>query len=364
MPGADPPRRPPIPGLPGRALSRLYALAITRINRRFDRGKGVVRFDRPVISIGNLSVGGTGKTPMVRHIVRLLLDAGHQPCIAMRGYKGGDGSDEAAAYAREFPNIQIVAQADRTDGLMHLFAHEFEQNESQEESSAPFDAAIDCIVLDDGFQHRQIARDLDIVLIDATRSPFDDRLLPAGWLREPVASLSRASLVVLTHAEIADPPAIAELDRAIAAIRGGQGIDAATRHAWSSLSILDPSGDSTQPTTWLRRRRIFAACAIGNPAPFLTAATSASGTPLAGTLILRDHDPFAPATVLRLIREAQQSQADTILITDKDWSKLRTVAPNQWPCPIARPQLTLTFDRGQSVLDTALLKTVGDGAPD
>ncbi len=354
MPDHNGPRRPPLPGPLGRAAAFLYGLAIARINRRFDRGKGVVRFDRPVISVGNLSVGGTGKTPMVRHIVRALLDAGHRPCIAMRGYKGGQGgggSDEAAAFAREFPGIHIIAQANRTDGLLQLFSHEHE-------SEAP---PSDCIILDDGFQHRQIARDLDIVLIDATRPPFDDRLLPAGWLREPVLSLNRAALIVITHAESGAD--IAELDRDIASTHGGRGADAITRHAWTGLSVRENGLDSDRPLSWLRSRRIFAACAIGNPAPFLDAAAKAAGNPLAGTLILGDHDPFSPGTILRLIDESRAASADTILITDKDWSKLRAVAPSQWPCPIARPKLELTFDRGENSLHEALLITIAQGAP-
>jgi len=109
----------PLPGPLGRILSPLYRASIARINRRFDRGKGVVRFDRAVISVGNISVGGTGKTPMVAWIVRGLIGAGHRPCIAMRGYKGGAGeSDEEGEYRREFPDVPVVARANRTLGLI------------------------------------------------------------------------------------------------------------------------------------------------------------------------------------------------------------------------------------------------------
>src|ERR1043165_360740 len=162
-------RRGPVPGAVGRLLARGYAWEIGRRNRRYDAGRGVVRFDRPVISVGNLSVGGTGKTPMVAHIVGLLLEAGRRPCIAMRGYAGRGGmSDEAEEYRGRFPGIPIVARANRTLGLIELFSREHETGGQQ----------TDCIVLDDGFQHRRIARDLDVVMVDASRDPFDDALLP------------------------------------------------------------------------------------------------------------------------------------------------------------------------------------------
>jgi hypothetical protein len=170
-------------------LSALYRAGLEHKSGAFDAGHGVITIDRPVISVGNLSVGGTGKTPMTSWIVRTLIDAGHTPAIAMRGYRSKNGvSDEADAYARALPGTPVVAQPDRLEGLFRLFA----DDEGR---------AVDVVVLDDGFQHRRIARQLDLVLIDATRDPFRDRLLPAGWLREGPAALVRASGVVLTHAD-------------------------------------------------------------------------------------------------------------------------------------------------------------------
>src|ERR1051326_7138417 len=160
--------RPPVPGILGRAMSLVYSAAIARINRRYDRGRGVIRFDRPVISVGNLSVGGTGKTPMVAHILRTLLASHASPCVAMRGYRSRRGeSDEAQEDRRAFPPAPIVPPPARTPGLIPLFS---QQHELDEPASTH-------IILDDGFQHRRIARDVDIVLIDATADPFTDRLL-------------------------------------------------------------------------------------------------------------------------------------------------------------------------------------------
>jgi tetraacyldisaccharide 4'-kinase len=348
-------RRGPVPGLLGLALSPLYRAAVARNNRRFDAGRGVVRFDRPVISVGNLSVGGTGKTPMVAAILRALLQAGRRPCVAMRGYRsrGANGeSDEAEEYRRAFPNVPVVARANRTLGLIQLFGDEYRSQEPH----------TDCIVLDDGFQHRQIARDLDVVLIDATRDPFDDRLLPAGWLREPLASLRRAGAVVITHAESVQAADLTALDQRIAGLRG-RGADAVSRHAWRGLNVADAGAEREEPVQWLSGKRVFVVCAIGNPGPFLTLAHKAAGS-LAGSLVLRDHDPYSAATVGRLIAAASAARAQAIVTTEKDWSKLAQVPATQWPCPIARPRLALTFDRGGDDLIRVVQATVARGAPE
>ncbi len=245
-------RRGPVPAWLGRIGEPLYRRAINYRNRRFDAGAGVHRLNVPVISVGNLSVGGTGKTPMVMHVLRVLLEGGHKPCVAMRGYSkrgqskrgqskhqhsrsardapaessliieqvagsmaawtgrergqswtdtgaGGEWggvsnlgfSDEADEYRRAFPDLPLIARPDRIVGLRELL-------------EKPFKPVVDCVVLDDGFQHRQIARDLDIVLVDASHPPMRDHLLPRGYLREPPESLRRASCVVITHAEMCD----------------------------------------------------------------------------------------------------------------------------------------------------------------
>lgn len=354
--GAPPHRRAgPLPAAVGLPLALLYRQGIGRVNRRFDRGQGVVRFDRPVISVGNLSVGGTGKTPLVEALVKFLIDAGHTPCIAMRGYsKGGADSDEAAAYRRALPDVPVIAQANRTLGLIRQFGKEHDEAESGGRQS-------DCIVLDDGFQHRQIGRELDIVLIDAGRDPFKDRLLPAGWLREPVESLKRAGAIVITHAESVSSADLTTLESRIAAVRG-RGADAICRHAWSELIVNETGRDASMPVSWLSGKRVVAACAIGNPGPFIAAARKAAGGNLSAEVVLRDHDQYAAGTVQRLKGVARSVNAQAIVITEKDWSKLRGV--KDWPCPVARTVLKLSFDRGWEALSARVRDTVAAGVPD
>jgi tetraacyldisaccharide 4'-kinase len=315
--------------LVGAVFEPLYARAITRRNRAFDLGRGVVRLDRPVISVGNLSVGGTGKTPMVRLLVRELIAVGRRPCVAMRGYGSTPKleADEAAAHRAAMPGVPIVAQPDRAAGLRALFATEA-------------GAGVDCVVLDDGFQHRRLARDLDVVLIDATRDVFTGRLLPRGWLREPVSSLARAGAVVLTHAESAGEEALAR-QAALAARWAPGAVIAAARHEWAGLRVLDESEERVRDAAWLLGRRTMAVCAIGNPRAFVESAERACGGELAGSVVLRDHDPYAQGTIARVIDAARRADADAILTTDKDWAKLARVPASRWPCPVARPNLEI-----------------------
>lgn len=327
-------------------LARVYAAEISRRNARFDEGSGVSRLDRPVISVGNLSVGGTGKTPLVTWLVELLLEADHRPCVAMRGYRSKGGiADEAAIYRRRFLDLPIVAQPDRRQGLEELFA-------------APEGRGVDCVLLDDGFQHRKIARDLDIVLIDATRSAFSDALLPAGWLREPVESLARAHAVVLTHAERVGEDLLERMRDQVCEMAPNAAM-CVTRHVWSGLEAQRHAGEEALELSWLADQRVLGVCAIGNPDAFFAEARRHLGDALIGEIRLRDHDPYASRTVRRLIRRAEQVKADVILTTEKDWVKLARVPEELWPCSLARPRLEIAFDSGEQELRALAMAGVG-----
>lgn len=329
------------------AFAPVYAGVVHLRNNAFDQGRRVVTLDRPVISVGNLSVGGTGKTPMVARLVRALRDAGHDPAIAMRGYKAEQGlSDEAETYKGLFEDLPIVAQPNRTDGLIDMFATERGER-------------VDTVVLDDGFQHRRLARQLDIVLIDATRSPFTDRVLPLGWLREPVSSLARAHAIVLTHAERATPQELATL-RDHAAEASPNALVCTASHQWTGLLVSEAGGQRSEPVSWLRGRRVASACAIGNPAAFLAQLAQHTGTDTFPSAVLRDHDPMGPASVEKIRAIARDAQA--LVVTEKDWVKLRTRDLSGITCPIARPVLELALDT--EALTDLVLTTARRGVPD
>lgn len=344
----------PVPAPIGSLGVPLYRFEITRRNRLYDRGRGVSSVDRPVISVGNLSVGGTGKTPTVRALLDVLLDAGHHPCVAMRGYKSTPQceSDEAAAHRRAFPAVPVVAQPDRIAGLKALFETEVGR-------------AVDSIVLDDGFQHRRLARDLDVVLIDATRSPFADRLLPAGWLREPTSSLARADAVIVTHADRVPGTTLDTLTDRIASVSPSSLI-ATSRHSWTGFQVVEEGIERAEPVSWLAGQRVVGVCAIGNPAPFFESVEFACSPPVDGAprgavlarIARRDHDPFDSSTVERIAGEARAHGADALVITEKDWSKLAAVPETAWPCPIVRPRLRIEFLQSGDALRRLVLETV------
>lgn len=353
--------RPPVAGAVGRAMAWVYGKVIAHRNTGFDRGKGVVTFDRPVISVGNLSVGGTGKTPLTMWLVQLLRREGYWPCVAMRGYgapKGqGLSSDEAREYASAFPDLPIVAQPDRTQGLLELFSDEFDHEQLREGSYEPVSErrATDVIVLDDGFQHRQIARQLDIVLIDATRDPFQDRLLPAGFLRESPASLARAHAVVLTHAEATPAHELTKLAARVQAL-SKRLVVASCRHHWTGLkrSVADGQADEHLPTAWLKDKKALALCAIGNPSAFVRSVQDNAGS-MAEAIVLRDHDPYEPATIRRIIDTARERGVQAIVCTQKDWSKLAGMLAATWPCPVVRPTLEVQMVAGEDALRPLIL---------
>ncbi len=338
--------RGPLPAWLGAIPAAIHGAVVRSRNRRFDRGQGVVTLDRPVISVGNLSVGGTGKTPLTLQILRWLVDAGLGPAVAMRGYgdPGGRESDEAKLYLRAFPDLPLVAQPDRLGGLLQLFA-------------TPEGDAARCVVLDDGFQHRRIGRQSDIVVIDATRPPHRDRLLPAGWLREPIESVSRATAVVITHVSRVGAADVADIKREVAAV-GGPSVVADCDHLWADVAVFAEGGETVHGTSWLAGKRVVAVCAIGNPTPFLDNLRGA-GARIHAELVLPDHDPFAPQTLSRLLAEAGTAGVHAVVCTEKDWSKLSRVRRELWPCPVARPRLGLRFLHGETELKAHVIAAAG-----
>ncbi|MEM8875973.1 MAG: tetraacyldisaccharide 4'-kinase [Planctomycetota bacterium] len=172
-----------------------YGLAMGVRNGLFDKGiRKQHRLGRPVISVGNLTTGGTGKTPVVAWLAGRLHAAGHVPGVLTRGYgaRPGEIADEVAELRELLSDAELVeANPDRVAGAATLLERRPD---------------VTVLLLDDGFQHRRVARDFDLVLLDAT-NPFGfGHVLPRGHLREPVTGLRRASAVLITKCDLADPP--------------------------------------------------------------------------------------------------------------------------------------------------------------
>ena len=268
-----------------------------------------------------MTTGGTGKTPTVEALCRLLLAQGKRPAIILRGYGGeneygcaivSDGEsillnaaqsgDEGQLLAKSLPGIPIIVGKDRIrSGRLAI------------ERFAP-----DLIIMDDGFQHWRLHRDCDIVLLNAER-PFDNGwTLPRGMLREPKQNLRRADIVLLTGSEQAGIQRTAESALAIAVLAPEVAIFKANLEADRLESM---SGDLSYESGWLKDKRILAMSAIGNPDSFEKLLT-ANGANLVSTSRYKDHEAIDEQELNLLCEIAVSEQVDAIITTVKDAVKL------------------------------------------
>jgi tetraacyldisaccharide 4'-kinase len=315
--------------------SWFYRAAVAQRNRRYDHPGHVHHLRVPVISVGNLSTGGVGKTPMVMWIVEQLRAHGHRPVIALRGYGAGPGelSDEETEYMQRVPETDVVVAPNRYERLTSYLANRPE---------------VDCAVLDDGFQHRRVHRDFDLVLIDATRETFGEPLLPAGHLREPCANLSRADAVVVTRCDGPD----ADLAAAIEHHHGAPPV-AWCRHHWMHLDRIDAGGERHIDTAQLRGLRAITMLGIGNPAAF-RAQLESHGVDIVHDRPVRDHHRYAVGELAELAVNAPE--ADALIITGKDWVKIEPLLEwESWSLPIIVPRVSLDVHHGADALRSLLL---------
>lgn len=305
--------------------------ALQRLRARLYRS-GVFssyRAPQPVISVGNLTAGGTGKTPIVDRIVRHALQRGERPAVISRGYGGqirsgvaivsrGDGygplllaahcGDEPFLLARRNPQAIVVVAPCRREGI----------------EAAIRDEGATLIILDDAFQHLAVQRDLDILLLDARRPLGNGSVLPAGLLREPPSAHARADLCVLTRDEALAAPSPFVLP-----------VTLRCRHRLApELVALDGAG---QTLSAFAGRRGVAFAGIAAPQPFFQALREL-GLQLTATIALNDHTGYDAETLKRL--KAAAANADFFVTTEKDGVKLRTL---DLPLPCFQAVLELEF---------------------
>lgn len=282
-----------------------YGWAVRWRNARYDRRDSAVeRVDVPVISVGNLTTGGTGKTPMVAWIARWYGERGRQVTLISRGYgaEAGSRNDEALELELRLP------------GVPHL------QNPDRVVAARTAIEKYDCqlIVLDDAFQHRRIHRDLDIVLIDALEPFGYEHLLPRGLLREPISSLRRAQVIALSRADLITPE-----QRAALRFRVAHWAPAA---AWVEVAhrprgIVSAAGESADLNS-LRGQRAAAFCGIGNPLGFRRTLEN-SGVEIVSLREFPDHHPYSAEDVSALKAWIDSLDVTLVLCTLKDFVKLR-----------------------------------------
>lgn len=287
-------------------LAAPYGVATTARNALYDRGLFRQHTASiPVVSVGNLTLGGTGKTPLVAWVARLLAADGRRPAIVSRGYGAPPGaeSDEAAELAILVPGVPHVADRDRCRGV-----------------AAAAVRGADVAILDDGFQHRRLRRDLDIVALDAS-DPFGcGRLVPRGLLRESPAGLARAGL----RAHPCRRPRAqqrAEIRAAVTRARRGRppAIWLETDHR--PVATRTASG-RIEPLAALTSRRSAAFCGIGNPAAFRNT-LGECGLDVAGFRGYADHHAYTPTDCEAIAAWAGALGVDRIVTTLKDLVKIR-----------------------------------------
>lgn len=320
-----------------------YGLGVARRNARYDREVNRIRLSVPVISIGNLTVGGTGKTPMVVDVVERLLAKGKSPAVVARGYGAGqeEVNDEQRLIQTRCPGVSYVADADRVAAGRH----------------AVTGLGADVIVLDDGFQHRRLSRDLDVVLVDAT-NPFGyDHLLPRGLLREPVSSLGRAGLVILTRC---DQSSAVDLQRTTARVHEIVGRTPVLRCRHHVISLRRLNGAAESPD--LSGRRVVLLAGIANPRSF-AATVSNLGATIVGQRLFPDHHRYTPSDIARLATAGQFAPCAALITTEKDAVKLAAI-PEAAALAIFVVRVAIAFEEdGGVILQRMIESVVTRGAP-
>lgn len=311
-----------------------YAAAVQWRNRRYDRTSSMVhRVGVPVVSVGNLSLGGTGKTPLVRWIAQRFVDRGVRVAVVSRGYgaKGGQANDEAVELRRSLPDVPHLQNPDRVAAAR--------------EAIERFQAEL--IVADDAFQHRRLGRDLDIVLLDALEPFGFGHVFPRGTLREPVAGLRRADVVILSRADHLDPAARETLWKTVRHY-APEAIMAETVHAPRQLASADGAAQSLES---LRDRPVAAFCGIGNPAGF-GHTLEACGCRLLGLREFADHHRYSPVDLDSLADWAAELGAEAVLCTGKDLAKIST--DHLGDRPLWGVDIELEFLSGRESLESRL----------
>jgi tetraacyldisaccharide 4'-kinase len=291
-----------------------------------------------VVSVGNLTVGGTGKTPAVEMAVRTLTDIGHRPAVVSRGYgrrSGGiqivadaasirldaeEGGDEPFLLARRLPGVPVVVGSNR-----------YEAGRTAVERFG-----VTAIVLDDGFQHRTLVKDLEIVMARAVQPWGNGRLLPGGPLREPLSGLGRAHLVVVTGA--ATPSGTAAVEAAVARYAPSvpvlRAVHAPTE-CWESGSMRPVAVER------LAHTRLLAFAGIGAPAAFRRTLDE-TGAAVADLVTFADHHWYSRDDLARLAARAEELSVEALVTTEKDWVRLRRLPPVKRPIYVLRIRLVLT----------------------
>ncbi len=295
--------------------------------------------DASVISIGNITAGGTGKTPLVIWLCKILQKKQSKCAILTRGYKTHIQkklTDEPAILTESCPQSKVIINPNRA--------------EAADQAVRNFGAKV--LIMDDGFQHRRLSRNLDIVTIDST-CPFGyKKMLPAGSLREPVSSLKRADAVVLTRCDQISKSELNRIEKKLQLINPDLIIAKSIHNPVCAKSATVEEISVEQ----LSGKKIFAFCGIGNPNAFLNT-IKATGANLASSKIYNDHHHYNDSDINDIHTQAKRSGADLILSTQKDLSRC-TINNTRYEIPFAYLAVEIKFTSGEEKLKQLIEDTL------
>lgn len=293
-----------------RLLEVPYGSVVSLRNFLYDQQVlSAYRFPVPIISVGNLTLGGTGKSPMVAWLCRFLLQQNLRPGLVSRGYQklSNEGNDELMEMSYRFPDVPHLQDRNRAEAIQKLLQTE----------------QVDLIILDDAFQYRRVERNIDLVLLDAT-APFGfGHVFPRGTLRESIDGLRRADIALLTRSDLVDKAQRQKIrDRVLSVnpnILWGE-----TNHVPTSLlSVRACSAEpaETEPIEAVHGHSVLAFCGIGNPAAFRKT-LERSGVHVARLIPFPDHYHYTSRDAEELMQTAKLLGTDSLLCTMKDLVKL------------------------------------------
>jgi tetraacyldisaccharide 4'-kinase len=327
-----------------RAIETPYTAAVRLRNWRYDTGRArIERASVPVVSVGNLTLGGTGKTPAVEWLAKWYAARGVRVALVSRGYgaRPGRANDESLELAQKLPGVPHVLDADRVRGAKRAV----EQFGCQ------------LVLLDDGFQHRRLHRDLDIVLVDALEPFGFGHVFPRGTLREPLAGWRRADVVMLTRAELVDQAARQQI-RAQLALRAPEAVWVEAHY--TARGLLAPDGRE-RPLAELQARRVAAFCGIGNPEGFRRS-LERCGFEIAALRALADHFAYRPADAAALESWASSLDVAAVVCTCKDLVKVGPLWNGRMPLWALASSLEIAsgLPELQAVLERSISSLSGD----
>ena len=334
----------------GRPFAPLYGFLMAYRSNLYHRGICKQhKLEVPVISVGNLLLGGTGKTPLVHYIANLLQRHHKKPAILSRGYKGSataainvvsdstdillnatEAGDEPCLLAEKLPGIPVITGKKRfTTGRFAIDS-----------------LGVDTLILDDGFQHLALKRDLDLVLFSTRKLLGNGRVLPGGDLREPLSSLKRAHAFIISGTDASEDGKVNEFISFLGSLYPEKPIFTCTYEPEKMLVRISNGKNDTISPADACKVALYGFCGIAGPESFKKT-LEITGIKLTGFQTFADHHVYSAENIQSLLHKAKKSGADGLITTEKDLVKLRNIYPFGFPLLALPVQLRFdeNFDR-------------------